>query len=68
MIKTTGWQAADVFGVRITPGQHGKRYDDGELLTLITLAKKITQASFIRNLPQDKERRGQVAKGYTVRS
>lgn len=44
-----------------------RRYDDGELLTLITLAKEITQSCFIRSLPQGKERRAQVGKGYTVR-
>lgn len=42
------------------------RYDDGELLTLITLAKEITQSCFIRNLPQGKQRREQVGQGYTV--
>lgn len=30
------------------------RYDDGELPTLITLAKEIIQSCLIRNLPQGK--------------
>lgn len=42
------------------------RYDDGELLTLITSAKKVTQSCFTRSPPRCKERRERVEKGYTV--
>lgn len=53
-IKRPGWQAADVRG-----GQDNTEpvWKDGELRTLITLAKEITQSSSIRKLPQGKDKR-----------